>query len=57
MEMNAAIVLEKIVDLRCLVCRQVVEDDVNLLAGRAQTKHFFKKATKSRLVWRAAVLP
>ena len=36
---------------------EVVEDDVNLLPGGHRDTTSLRKATNSRLVWRAAVLP
>jgi hypothetical protein len=42
-EPDARVLLEEYVNQGCLMGRQVIEDDVNLLMRRAQRDDFFKK--------------
>ena len=49
--------LQELADRLSFVRGEIVEDDVNLLPRRTQQTTSCKKATNSRLVWRAAVLP
>lgn len=57
MEPDTRILLQELANQRRLMSRQVIEDDVNLLTRRARETTSLRKATKSRLIWRAAVLP
>jgi len=49
--------LEELSVRQLFVGGETVEDDVNLLPGRTQRYDLLQKATKSRLLLRAAVLP
>ena len=46
MEMNSRVLFKELVDQAGLVGREVVEDDVNLLPGRALSDDFFEKSNK-----------
>ena len=43
MEPDARVLFEEYVNQGCLMGRQVIEDEVNLLMRRAQSDDFFKK--------------
>ena len=58
MKLDARMPLEEIANQLGFMGGEIVEDDMNLLPGQApRPDTSSKKATKSRLVWRAAVLP
>ena len=60
MEVYRRILVQELAHQGGFVGRQIVQDDVNLLVLGAQRDDFLekgRKATNSRLVWRAVVLP
>src|SRR4051794_3543728 len=46
MKLHVCMFLKKIGDLLCLVRRKIVEDDVNVLLGLAQSNHLLQKIHK-----------